>query len=247
MLSVEQRLPVKRICEMVEALTGQKFNPATVQRILKEGHDRLETETQAIQAKILKQPDETGICTAGKLHWTHVLSNKQYTYFFVHTARDLEALESADRITHKFGGILVSDSWRTYFKLNKLNRHAICAAHLIRELRAISKRSPEKEWVEKLSTVLLYLCCYSVQGSVTVEQAVFKRVSRHHDHLIEQGLARKPAPQKGKRGRPRYTKATHLLIRLRDYKTEVFRFATDIEIPFTNNLAEHDIHPTFPT
>ena len=42
----------------------------------------------------------------------------------------------------------------------------------------------------------------------------------------------------GVRGRPRQSKASNLLRRLREYRQDVWRFITDTGVPFTNNLAE---------
>ncbi|MEA3241684.1 MAG: transposase [Pseudomonadota bacterium] len=48
-------------------------------------------------------------------------------------------------------------------------------------------------------------------------------------------------PQKKKRGRPAKTKAQNLLTRLGDFKASVLAFLHDINVPFTNNLAEQDV------
>ena len=42
----------------------------------------------------------------------------------------------------------------------------------------------------------------------------------------------------GARGRPRQTKATNRLKRLREYRCDLWRFMTHEEVPITNNLAE---------
>jgi len=45
----------------------------------------------------------------------------------------------------------------------------------------------------------------------------------------------------GKRGRTRQSKATNLLWRLRTYAEDVWRFASDPNVPFSNNLAEQAV------
>jgi transposase len=42
----------------------------------------------------------------------------------------------------------------------------------------------------------------------------------------------------GRRGRPNQSKAHNLLKRLRLYRADVWRFMTDKDVPFTNNLVE---------
>ena len=48
-------------------------------------------------------------------------------------------------------------------------------------------------------------------------------------------------PKKKKRGRPAKTKSQNLLLRLDDFETSALAFLHDINVPFTNNLAEQDI------
>ena len=60
--------------------------------------------------------------------------------------------------------------------------------------------------------------------------------------ILAEGEALNPSVLKsGKRGRTRQSKATKLLLRLRNYADDVWRFATDHNLPFTNNLAEQAV------
>ena len=56
-------------------------------------------------------------------------------------------------------------------------------------------------------------------------------------HQQQTPLVRKP----GARGKPPRRIGHNLLIRLRDFKSDVLRFAADFTVPFTNNQAERDI------
>jgi len=71
-------------------------------------------------------------------------------------------------------------------------------------------------------------------------------MSRDYDAILAQGfefherqapLLRKP----GARGKPPRRIGHNLLIRLRDFKADVLRFATNFAVPFTNNQAKRDI------
>ena len=65
--------------------------------------------------------------------------------------------------------------------------------------------------------------------------------------MLERGEALNPQAQRrgtsqdgdmGSRGRPKQSKAVNLLKRLREYRQDVWRFASDAGVPFSNNLAE---------
>jgi len=56
-------------------------------------------------------------------------------------------------------------------------------------------------------------------------------------HEKQPSLAR----QARSRGRPARRPGHNLLIRLRDFKSDVLRFLSNFAVPFTNNQAEQDI------
>ena len=61
-----------------------------------------------------------------------------------------------------------------------------------------------------------------------------------YDRQVSNGLRACPVrpPEPGRKGRAKQHPATNLLLRLRDGKTEVWRFLTDWRAPFGNNRAE---------
>jgi transposase len=66
-----------------------------------------------------------------------------------------------------------------------------------------------------------------------------------YDDFITTGLAAFPErrPPAGQKRPPKQDDATHLLVRLRDFKAEVGRFLTDGRVPFDNNRAERRVRP----
>ncbi|MCW5223072.1 hypothetical protein D5041_05540 [Verminephrobacter aporrectodeae subsp. tuberculatae] len=66
---------------------------------------------------------------------------------------------------------------------------------------------------------------------------------RRYRALLDEGQALNPQRVKepGKRGRAKQSDAFNLLRHLRDHEQEVLRFARDLSVPFTNNLAERVI------
>jgi transposase len=63
-----------------------------------------------------------------------------------------------------------------------------------------------------------------------------------YEAILAQAQTDNPAvASTGKRGRPKQSKATNLIGRLRDYRDDVWRFMTQPDVPFTNNLAEQTV------
>ena len=63
-----------------------------------------------------------------------------------------------------------------------------------------------------------------------------------YDAILAQAQTDNPVePSSGKRGRPKQSKATNLIARLRDFSDDVWRFMTRPNVPFTNNLAEQTV------
>jgi transposase len=75
-----------------------------------------------------------------------------------------------------------------------------------------------------------------------VEKSTVDGLLKRYDEQIQKGLESFPVQphEKGKKGRQKQHEATNLLVRLRNFKMEVWRFLTDWHghVPFDNNQAE---------
>ena len=73
-------------------------------------------------------------------------------------------------------------------------------------------------------------------------QAQVRELRDLYQAILAQAQTENPfAPSTGKRGRPKQSKATNLIGRLRDDRDDVWRFMTQPDVPFTNNLAEQTV------
>jgi transposase len=72
-----------------------------------------------------------------------------------------------------------------------------------------------------------------------------RRLDRLYDSIVASGLAfhrgRPALLKKGARGRQPRRPGHNLLVRFRNFKSDVLRFAGNFSVPFTNNQAERDI------
>lgn len=83
------------------------------------------------------------------------------------------------------------------------------------------------------------------QGRDRIEPTVLADIVARYDAAIAAGHAANPPPPKsGRRGRTKKSKPANLLERLDVLRDDVLRFTVDLEVPFTNNLAERDIRMT---
>jgi transposase len=146
------------------------------------------------------------------------------------------------------GGVIVHDHFKPYFTLKGV-AHALCNAHHLRELKALIDIEKEP-WATKMSWLLL-TAVRAVrsavgQGRNVLAERTSRRIVTVYDAIVRRGLAfheQQPAlgRRPGARGRTARRPGHNLLVRLRDFKTEVLRFLFDFAVPFTNNQAEQDI------
>jgi transposase len=245
LLSVEQSMPVGRIGELFANLTSYELNENTIVSIVEKMADHLQADEAIIKAKLLSSPvahaDESGARVAGKLHWIHNFVTDRYTYFFVHEKRGGQALNSDSSLAQHYRGTLVHDCWSSYFGL-KVTDHALCGAHLLRELKGLADNH-QRKWAELMHDVLMYAYEFSQGGKsvlaadkLHIVQAQYRRILRQADH-------EEPPPIPRPKGRPKKTKGRNLLERMEKYQDQVLNFTQIAEVPFTNNLAERDIRP----
>jgi transposase len=243
-----QFIPYERICEFFNDVMGIKICPATIIRAERECFQNLEEFENVIREKLLTSPvihcDETGMKIEGKRHWLHVASNDKYTCYFAHSKRGSEAI-NAMGILPEFKGIAVHDGWKPYngYECD----HALCNAHLQRELTGIEENY-KQQWAKEMNELLTEMKKYTDECKEQVKDLDFEQIKALEERfnaIIIKGIEENPPslnPEKqGKRGKNPKTKARNLLERFIENKEQILRFLTDLRVPFENNQAERDI------
>lgn len=185
--------------------------------------------------------DETGCRVAGVKQWFHVVSTVLLTYLAVHAKRGNKATDDMG-ILGRFGGVLVHDRWAPYWTYSRI-RHAICNAHILRDLAAIAEVDRYKPWADAMAGLLVDAkrrCDRArEQGRAQLPRGQFVRA--HYDALVADFFTGHPSPAegwpKGSYGRD----AHNLAVALRDHRHEVLRFVADLAVPFDNNQGERDL------
>jgi len=229
-------LPVSQATVVKAALVGAEILQSTVQDI-----------GQAAVASAVVHADETGIRVARTLHWLHVLATDTLTWLGCHPKRGGEAFDAL-ALLNQFKGILVHDGWIPYKALQC--QHALCNAHHLRELTYLLEEQGQAwagDMIELLSQAshLDNVNCADGQSpkySSQKYQGEVRDLRDLYEAILAQAQAENPiVPATGKRGRPKQSKATNLIGRLRDYSDDVWRFMIQPNVPFTNNLAEQTV------
>lgn len=243
LLGTHFTVPFKKVQLLFNDLFGYPINESTAWSAGQLCYDKLALTEEIIKTKIatssIGHADETGMRVEGKLYWLHTATTPRYTYLFTHKKRGGLALKSEKSLLPRFTGWLVHDCWSSYFKFHGF-KHAICGAHILRELEGLIENHQSK-WAKTLKAFLLHLY------HMPFEERLKRRdqLCRRFDHICSIGKEQEPAPvkTKGKRGRDKRTKGRNLVERLIREKKAVLAFAFNPQVPFTNNLAERDIRP----
>ena len=191
--------------------------------------------------------DETGFRVEGSLHWAHVLCNGKYTIIKLSGRLGWPGMQEIGLLP-QFHGILVHDCWSSYWKCPGVE-HAICCAHLLRELTGIEENNPGFTWPKAFKELLLEMKKVRdkavANGKEGLSYYYHHKFSTKYDRIIETAYQETPEPAatpgRKKRGRKKRGKALALVDRLKTLKGEVCLFTKNFLVPFDNNQAERDL------
>jgi transposase len=241
-----QLLPYERIA----ALFGDQFSlPISVGTLFnfnQEAYRRLDDFERWLRLQLIGAPvlnlDETSINVNGQKIWLHLASTPLYTFYFPHQKRGLAAIAEMDILPHS-QGIFCHDHWMAYF--NYANEHALCNAHILRELFA-AYHDDRQIWAAKMSSLLRHINRLTQDAGGVLADREIKKWRQHYKRILALGQTQCPEAQRppGQKGRLKKSKSRNLLERLAEYENEVLRFMSNPLVPFTNNLAENDLRMT---
>jgi transposase len=247
-LMVYQLLPYQRTAELLEILFGYQPGGGTLKSLLDQAYAALERVEGAIKAVIRGSPvghgDETSIRVEGYTRWLHVFSTVSYTYYYWNRHRGQKA-HQADGLLAGYEGILMHDAYPSYF--GHPCEHALCNAHLLRELQAIYEADQNQRWtlhlMRLLRTAWAWVKRAKQAGDSQLPVADRDRILALFDQIVAQADRQNPPSprQLGQRGRLAQSDARNLLDRITKHKAAYLRFVTDFRVPFDNNLAERDL------
>ena len=239
--SNQQLLPFDRLGQVCRDIFGQPLSLGTLTQSNQRAYEALAPVESAIVQGLQQAPvvhvDESGLRVEASLHWLHVASTPELTFYGVHHKRGKEAMDALGVLPgcHAW---LMHDFWKPYFKCDAL--HALCNQHLLRELKFLSEEH-KQEWASDLAGFLVNQK-NAPQTAAGLDEEQFNVVLAQYQRIVSQGRKLHPRqpPAQGQ-GRSRQTKEANLLDRLEDYDLSVLAFLVDPRVPFTNNQGERDI------
>jgi len=174
--------------------------------------------------------DETGWRNGGILNWLWCFTNPRLTYYLIHRSRGSPVL--AEFFGEFFSGILISDFWRAYDKLDVAARQ-LCFVHLFRELEKVAKTNRSEEWLafrKKLGRFLRDALRLDKNTSLDPEQRT-DRILRLHQRLDD--LLADPYQD---------ADCKRLASRLQKHREGILTFL-EADISADNNRGEREIRP----
>jgi transposase/uncharacterized coiled-coil protein SlyX len=242
---VFQHIPVARVVELVTDLSGARPSAGWVCQVLRDTAAALVEVEKLIRTLLsaahILHADETGAKVTGARWWLHVAATDTLTTYHLDRSRGRPAFTKLG-VLDEFTGVLVHDCWASYNVYTDCD-HALCGAHIARELLAAAETHPDQHWPTQALDALFALNTAAHdardRGDPTIPPEIADPLLHSWRHAIRVGLAEHPA----RPGR-KQSKTRNLLQRLRDRESEVLRFAHNLTVPFSNNQAERDLRPT---
>ncbi len=247
-LCMYQLIPYDRTAEFFSDVYGRGPSKGTIIKACSDCSKNLVDVEEKIKEQLLKKhvlhADETGMQINGKREWLHTVSDENLTFYAHHEKRGSVAIDEMG-IIPEFSGVLVHDCWNPYFRYSCT--HALCNAHLLRELEGISENC-EQKWSDMMQDLLNEILEEVHDTSKTATSLSPERIREYeerYDAVLKMGDKENPIStnpeQKNKRGPPKKTKSQNLIARFKLHKENILRFMKDFRVPFTNNQAERDV------
>jgi transposase len=240
-------IPYKRLAAFSQDILDIPVSQGTLVNMVYEFGHSLKDSMDYIKDQIKQSPvvhfDETGTRNQKINYWLHSAGNDRFTYLETHPKRGSVAMDAIG-ILPGFSGTAIHDFWKPYYHYESC-QHALCNAHILRELNGIEENY-NQTWPVQMKDLLLAIK-QSIEDNLGIlDLETFEDFSTRYDEILdlsekENPLALNIRTPGHKRGRRAKGKARNLLERMQNYKWDILRFMVNPEVPFDNNLAERDI------
>jgi transposase len=241
-----QFLAKTRVAQVMGTVFGVPMAPGTVAamatRAAGELHEFQDAVREQIAAAEVVGFDETGFRVEGKLAWVHCAQTERYSLITVHPKRGVAGMDAAG-ILPAFRGIAVHDAWAPYDTYTGAG-HALCAAHLLRELVAVTETGTEGKYGSKAmaaQVIDVLLRLKKLAEAANAEGCGIEWVALGFGRIALRSAAQIGKSATAGRGNKLTAKHHALFTRILERFEDYLRFTTDPAVPFDNNASEREI------
>ena len=246
-LLIYQHVPAARTAELLAAM-GATVSVGFVAAQTARSAERLKVWLVELRRRLCGEPvlhaDETSGRVNGTLWWLHVCSTRLLTLLVAHRRRGQTAVDEIGVLANRApGSTLVHDRAAMYWNYGA--GHAVCAAHLLRDLNAIKEAIPRHAcWAEQSRRLLLdakaAVATAIAAGYSELDAGQLAAIETAYSNMLSMAMATIHEEPAGKAERA----ATNLACALFDYQHEILAFTRNFAVPFDNNQAERDLRMT---
>jgi len=193
-LAVQHHVPVERAAQVLGDALGASVSAGTLAGLPAEGAAGLGGFVDRVREQLagaeVAHFDETGARVAGRLHWVHSASTQLLSWFTVHPKRGVAAMDAAG-VLAGFHGVAVHDGWSPYWRYDQAT-HALCAAHLGRELEQAAE-APGQGWAAELAEWFAIACAQAASardaGADRLAATSLAGLQDRYDRILATGRA----------------------------------------------------------
>jgi transposase len=229
-------VPEDRVSQMMSDVFNLQMSVATIESITKTGAKNTQDVVMRIEEQLKSAPvkgaDESGFRIDGKTQWLHTLCNDRLVHY--------RASEKRGDIPKDVTGVIGHDHFISYYSQLSNVEHALCNAHHLRELKAVTELDKES-WARKMTRLLLFGHRVTQQNPTIITATWLARFRGVYNQIICEGLAYHQelgVLSKPKRGKVKRRPGHNLLRRLQERADDTLRFLYNPAVPFTNNRSE---------
>ena len=241
---------VNRIHVLLGSLMGVSLSTGTIASMTSQCAARVGETLAVIKEMLAKEAvvnfDETGADVNGKTQWVHNSSTPRLTYQTIDAKRGQAGMEG-NGVLPGFHCVAVHDCWKPYWKFGDA-RHAVCCAHLLRELTWVEEFCEEHAWATRFKSLLLDMKKAKERtmdrDGDEISRYYGRKFSKEYDDIVmeaEKACPDPPPPPGQKRGRKKKGKVRSLVERIKALKEPICMFLHNFLVPFDNNQAERDV------
>lgn len=221
-------IPIDRVCEIFEDIYGISLSAGTCVNVDKRFFARLSSFEEGLKGYLIASRilhfDETGMRCDKKLHWLHVASSSEATFYSLHIKRGQEAMDACG-ILPEFHGRAIHDHWMPYFSYEQIT-HGLCNAHHLRELTYVYEQE-KAGWALKMKEHLLATNQRVEEAAGHLSAELVQEIELTYAKIILEGVIAYPADWGLSEEESKKSAGSNLLKRLIRQEEAVLAFVHD--------------------